>query len=80
MHISVPENQLLARLLNVWYFDSFIIILAYTIIWRIILFDIFYNLLLQESDGELEEGEHEASDESSDGELHDVCGFTVMFL
>jgi len=29
--------------------------------------------LQDESDGELEEGEHEATDESSDGELHDVC-------
>jgi len=43
-------------------------------------FGIFCYLLLQDSDGELEEGEHEASDESSDGELHDVCGFDAMFL
>jgi len=35
--------------------------------------------MLQESDGELEEGEREATDdESSDGELHDVCGFIFM--
>ena len=30
-------------------------------------------LHLQYSDGELEEGEHEASDHSTDGELDDVC-------
>jgi len=29
--------------------------------------------MLQESDGELEEGEHEATDQSTDGELDDVC-------
>ena len=29
--------------------------------------------VLQESDGELEEGEHEATDQSTDGELDDVC-------
>jgi len=28
--------------------------------------------LQEESDGELEEGEHEGTDESSEGELHDV--------
>jgi len=35
---------------------------------------------LQESDGELEEGEREASDQSTDGELDEVCCFSdVLF-
>jgi len=39
-----------------------------------------YCCTQQGSDGELEEGEHETTDQSTDGELDDVCRFFTFML